>query len=249
MSGADTRHSLASALVAGAVVLVVGWASGLGTLVTGAAAPSWTGSPGPPAATDSVPAAGAPLVGGPTANTLAGTVGSGPTTGVPAGQATSASATHRDRARMPLKGTPRPSSTSPTAPGSTTAPTPTSAPVGTAATCTSLVDAVAEPFVTHLYAAHLQESPAQQIADLLDISRYVRTHTTLIEAMVQPLYLLLPAVARSIDAFVQHVYHGHLAESPSQQVADILDPDQYVKTHTVLVETMVAPLEHTADGC
>ena len=121
--------------------------------------------------------------------------------------------------------------------------------MGASGACTSLVEAVLQPFFTHLDTGHLQESPGQQVADILDVSQYVKTHTALIEAMVQPLYAVLPALARSVDAFVQHVYHGHLEESPGQQVADILDPDQYVKTHTVLVENMLTPLEQTANGC
>jgi len=38
------------------------------------------------------------------------------------------------------------------------------------------------------------------------------------------------------------VYAAHLEASPGQQVADIADLDQYVKTHTVMVENMLAPL-------
>ena len=118
------------------------------------------------------------------------------------------------------------------------------------ASCTDIADAVAQPFETHLDHGHLEESPAQQVADILNISQYVKTHTTLIEAMLQPLYLLAPAVARSADVFVQHVYHGHLEESPSQQAADILNPDQYAKTHTVLIENMAKPLtDFTLGGC
>jgi hypothetical protein len=48
-------------------------------------------------------------------------------------------------------------------------------------------------------------------------------------------------VAAMADPFVTHVDHGHLEESPSQQAADITDPDQYVKTHTVLLEQMSTP--------
>ena len=51
------------------------------------------------------------------------------------------------------------------------------------------------------------------------------------------------ALQGAVDTFLQHVYAAHLEASPGQQVADLIgDLDQYVKTHTVMVENMVAPL-------
>ena len=44
---------------------------------------------------------------------------------------------------------------------------------------------------------------------------------------------------------MQHVYAAHLETAPGQQVADALAVDQYVKTHTVLVENMIKPLAGT----
>ena len=41
----------------------------------------------------------------------------------------------------------------------------------------------------------------------------------------------------------QHLESAHLEESLGQQVADILNPDQYVKTHTVWAEHLLAPTE------
>jgi plastocyanin len=50
-----------------------------------------------------------------------------------------------------------------------------------------------------------------------------------------------PALLSSIaDPFWVHVKHGHLEESPGQQASDLLNVDQYVKTHTVLVESMTS---------
>jgi hypothetical protein len=40
------------------------------------------------------------------------------------------------------------------------------------------------PFLTHLSAAHLQESPLQQVQDLLDTDKYVLVHTALIDSML-----------------------------------------------------------------
>jgi hypothetical protein len=52
-------------------------------------------------------------------------------------------------------------------------------------------------------------------------------------------------LAAAADAFMQHFYAAHLETSPGQQVSDATDIDQYVKTHTVLVEHMLAPLAGT----
>jgi hypothetical protein len=41
---------------------------------------------------------------------------------------------------------------------------------------------------------------------------------------------------------LQHIYSGHLEEGLGQQVGDILNVDQYVKTHTVLVANLLKPL-------
>jgi plastocyanin len=46
----------------------------------------------------------------------------------------------------------------------------------------------------------------------------------------------------SVDAFLQHFYSAHLETSPGEQAAQALDFDQYVKTHTVMIENMVKPL-------
>ena len=49
-----------------------------------------------------------------------------------------------------------------------------------------VVDAMLAPFVTHFDHAHLEESPAQQAGDLLNVNQYVKTHTVLIEDMTAP---------------------------------------------------------------
>ncbi|HEY2766097.1 MAG TPA: cupredoxin family copper-binding protein, partial [Pseudonocardiaceae bacterium] len=50
------------------------------------------------------------------------------------------------------------------------------------------------------------------------------------------------APSAALDALFQHIKAAHLQESPSQQAADLLSLDQYVKTHTVLAQNMLAPL-------
>ncbi|MGQ0742839.1 MAG: plastocyanin/azurin family copper-binding protein [Acidimicrobiales bacterium] len=64
-----------------------------------------------------------------------------------------------------------PASPAAAAPASPTAPcSPTFEPIG--------------PLVKHLQAAHFEESPSQQIADLLDLDQYTLTHTVLVNNML-----------------------------------------------------------------
>ena len=44
-----------------------------------------------------------------------------------------------------------------------------------------------DPFVQHLYSAHLERSPVQQAKDLADADDYVLAHTVLVESMLQPM--------------------------------------------------------------
>ena len=107
---------------------------------------------------------------------------------------------------------------------------------------------MADPFVTHFYHGHLEESPGQQAADITNTDQYVKTHTVLIESMTAPAIALGLASFNGIDPFVMHLDHGHLEESPGQQASDILNVNQYVDTHTVLVENMTAPATGSATG-
>jgi len=107
---------------------------------------------------------------------------------------------------------------------------------------------MAEPFVMHFDHAHLEESPGQQAADALNAGQYVKTHTVLFEDMLAPAFSLALAAPYGIDPFVMHFDHAHLEESPGQQVSDLSNTDQYVKTHTVLVESMMAPAVGAAEG-
>ena len=119
----------------------------------------------------------------------------------------------------------------------------TTHPIATAPTapCDGLLTAV-DAFMQHLNAAHLETSPGQQVADALNVDQYVKTHTVLIENMLKP---VLGGATSALDAFLQHVYAAHLEASPGQQAADALAVDQYIKTHTVMVENMIKPLAGT----
>jgi plastocyanin len=65
----------------------------------------------------------------------------------------------------------------------------TTAAAATTATCPdSVVSAALNAFDAHLYAAHLQRSPLQQLADILSTDQYVKTHTVLAQNMLQGLF-------------------------------------------------------------
>ncbi|MGQ0742840.1 MAG: hypothetical protein ACT4OS_00575 [Acidimicrobiales bacterium] len=57
------------------------------------------------------------------------------------------------------------------------------APAPPAAACVATFEPIG-PLMKHLQAAHLEESPAQQIADLLDLDQYTLTHTVLVNNML-----------------------------------------------------------------
>lgn len=98
--------------------------------------------------------------------------------------------------------------------------------------------------IQHIDAAHLGESPGQQVQDLTNLNQYVLTHTTLVANMLSPLLAgATGAVDSTLGQFITHVNGAHLGESPGQQVSDLLNLDQYVLTHTVLVKNMLAPAE------
>ena len=72
------------------------------------------------------------------------------------------------------------------------------------------------------------------------LDQYVKTHLILVENMLKPL------LGGSADD-AGHVHAARLRSAPRDRcrpagVSDALAIDQYVKTHTVLVENMIKPL-------
>src|SRR5213078_2725533 len=81
------------------------------------------------------------------------------------------------------------SSSTPTAPPTTATPSPTGsmsmpAPSGTA---DCAISSALQTFLSHVNSAHLAESPAQQVQDILDVDSYVGNHLALFEKMLEPL--------------------------------------------------------------
>jgi hypothetical protein len=231
-SSLDRRANIVAGAVVATVVLLLGFGSGIGAVVTRHNASSAT-----PAAS-SAPGASAD----PAAGAASGLVATDSSAGAsPLAAAIGAKAAGPVAAVHPLSPavTPVRKSTAGTGAGART-----SSP---AAECAGqmVLDAMAEPFIVHLNKAHLEESPGQQAADLFDLDQYVKTHTVLAGSMAGPALDASIASLAGLDPFIVHLNKAHLEESPGQQAADLLDLDQYVKTHTVLVGSMAAP---AADG-
>jgi plastocyanin len=136
--------------------------------------------------------------------------------------------------------TPSTGSTAPTSPSpSMTMPMPST---GSGET-TCAVSSALQTLLTHLNTAHLEESPSQQVSDILNVDTYVGNHLALVERMLSPLTDggLTNALSSLLSTFVTHVDTAHLDESPAQQVGDILDVNSYIGNHLALVERMTAP--------
>lgn len=98
-----------------------------------------------------------------------------------------------------------------------------------------------EPFIAHLKAAHLERSPLEQVTDALAFDQYVKSHTVLLGQMLDP--ALNSALSGEVLApLLAHIKAAHLETSPLQQVDDALAFDQYIKSHTVMLEQMLDPV-------
>jgi len=113
---------------------------------------------------------------------------------------------------------------------------------------TCAVSYALQTFLTHVDVAHLEESPGQQVNDILNINTYIGNHLALVENMLGPLTGggLTTAVSSALQTLLTHVNSAHLGESPGQQVNDILDVDSYIGNHLTLVEHMLSDSEALA---
>jgi plastocyanin len=122
-------------------------------------------------------------------------------------------------------------------PGMGGTPTPTSG----GGNCYS-VQQVLLPLIQHIDSAHLSESLGQQLQDALNLDQYIQTHTVLIENMLNPAVAGGTSVVTStLTVLMQHIDNAHLSESLGQQLQDLLNPNQYVLTHTVWAEALLSP--------
>jgi plastocyanin len=132
-------------------------------------------------------------------------------------------------------GQPAPTGTA-TPPGGS--PTP---PPGGGTTCTAALNDILTVVMQHIYTAHLERSPSQQVADALALDQYVKTHTAWVQMILASGVTGVQAFLQGLQPLLQHVYLAHLERSPAEQVSDALALDQYLKTHTVLVEDILKP--------
>ncbi len=98
------------------------------------------------------------------------------------------------------------------------------------------------PILQHLYMAHLERSPGQQVQDALALDSYIKTHTVWVESILKPAVSDGGSVLDdTLGVLLNHINKAHLEESPGQQVTDLLNPDGYVKMHTVWAGQMLTP--------
>jgi len=159
-------------------------------------------------------------------------------------------AVHPDMtAKLVVTGTPTTTPTPTPTPSKTPTSSPTSSmsmPAPSGSDCA--ISSALQTFLTHLNTAHLSESPAQQVSDILDIDSYIGNHLALVERMLSPLTGggLTNALSTAVQALFVHINAGHLGESPAQQVSDILNINQYIATHLALVQKMASGFEALA---
>lgn len=134
-------------------------------------------------------------------------------------------------------------STPPTTQPPTTQP-PTSSPTTPAPPAKCVPKAALEPFIAHVRAAHLQTSPLTQVTEILDTDKYVKTHTVMLDQMLVPIVdgTTSKAVTDALAPLITHIRAAHLQTSLFTQLTELLNADQYIKTHTVMLDQVLTPL-------
>jgi plastocyanin len=107
---------------------------------------------------------------------------------------------------------------------------------------------VLQPIIDHVKSAHLETSPGQQVQDILALDQYIKTHTVWLETVLAPALdgSADKVVTDTLAPIIAHIKSAHLETSLGQQVTDLLNLDQYIKTHTVWLETVLTPLLNQA---
>ncbi|WP_431879235.1 cupredoxin domain-containing protein, partial [Amycolatopsis sacchari] len=155
------------------------------------------------------------------------------------GAATTPPSTSQSPTAAPTTSMSMPSSPSSPASSSTPSMSMPSTSSGSASGCVS--KGVLQPILDHVKAAHLEESPGQQVADLLNLDQYIKTHTVWLEQVLSPVFngSADKVVTDTLAPIWAHIQSAHLETSLSQQVTDALNLDQYIKTHTVWLEQVL----------
>jgi plastocyanin len=138
--------------------------------------------------------------------------------------------------------TPTPTTSMPmpsTSPTATTSPT--ASPTSSSGTCTGAVTDIFNTILQHIYTAHLERSPSQQVSDALALDQYIKTHTAWVQMILQSGADSAQKFLQGLIPLLQHLYTAHLERSLADQVADALNLNQYLLTHLVLVEDILKP--------
>ncbi|MFD1050619.1 plastocyanin/azurin family copper-binding protein, partial [Kibdelosporangium lantanae] len=135
--------------------------------------------------------------------------------------------------------------------GGTTPPTtdpPTSDPTTPAPPTSCVPKAALQPLIDHIRSAHLETSPVTQVTEILNTDQYVKTHTVLLDQMLLPVFngSADQAVKDALAPLIAHIRAAHLETSLFTQLTELLNVDQYVKTHTVMLEQVLTPLLNQA---
>jgi amicyanin len=141
-----------------------------------------------------------------------------------------------------------PTTTTTTAMPSSTPTTSMSMPMPSGGSSDCAVSSGLQTLLTHINSAHLSESPAQQVSDILNLDSYIGNHLVLVEHILSPLTDggLTSALSNLMSTFLTHVNTAHLDESPAQQASDILNVNTYVGNHLALVQHMASGFEALA---
>jgi plastocyanin len=150
-------------------------------------------------------------------------------------------------AKVVVTGSAPPTTTPTSSAPTTSAPTSTSPtmsmpmPTPGSGAATWAVSSGWQTLLTHVDTAHLQESPGQQVNDILNVDSYIGNHLVLVEKILDPLTSggLTNALSGLLQTLLTHVDTAHLGESPGQQVNDILDVNSYIGNHLALVNNML----------
>jgi plastocyanin len=150
------------------------------------------------------------------------------------------------KATITVTGSP---TTAPPPTTATTSPAPTTQPgpaPGGGSSC--VPKAALQPIIDHIKTAHLERSPGQQVQDLLDLDQYIKTHTAWLEMVLAPAFdgSGSKVLTDTLQPIIDHIKTAHLETPLGQQVSDLLNLDQYLKTHTVWLETVLTPLLNQA---
>lgn len=103
--------------------------------------------------------------------------------------------------------------------------------------CTSA--AFADAFLGHIRASHLQQSPSQQVAAILDFDAWILHHTLWIDGFLTPLLASDATGKEMISVIWTHFDAHHLQESPGAQAGHILELDSWLESHTEWISTVL----------